>query len=193
MATGYTYPVAEGKVTKFKDFALMCARAFGALIEMRDEAMEAPLPKEIKPSDYHLKKGKEAKAALAKVANMTVAQTERAAASYIAKRLQSEAEADKERETENARLEKMLAQVNDWTPPSADHKEMKRFMIDQLKTSIREKYQLSIPKDMTGAEWQSQELACLTRDLQYHNESYAAECRRAADRNEWLQKLRESL
>lgn len=193
MATGYTYPVAEGKVTKFKDFALMCARAFGALIELRDQDMDAPLPKKIEPSDYHLNKLSETKAALTKVLSMTVAQTEKAASASLAKRLEADAESDKERDTENARIQKMLAQVKDWTPPTPDHKEMKKFMIDQLQSSIHEKYSFPAPKDITGAEWQSKEIARLTQDVEYHTEKYAEECKRAADRNEWLQKLRESL
>lgn len=50
MPTGYTYPVCEGKITEFPDFALSCARAFGALISMREEPMDAPLPDEIAAS-----------------------------------------------------------------------------------------------------------------------------------------------
>lgn len=37
MPTGYTASVQEGKVTEFRDFAMECARAFGALVMMRDE------------------------------------------------------------------------------------------------------------------------------------------------------------
>ena len=43
MATGYTYPVVEGKITEFSEFALGCARAFGAFMHMRDDNSDAPL------------------------------------------------------------------------------------------------------------------------------------------------------
>ena len=35
MPTGYTAAVCSGEITEIKDFALSCARAFGALITMR--------------------------------------------------------------------------------------------------------------------------------------------------------------
>src|SRR6185437_5714856 len=49
MPTGYTYPVTDGKITQFNDFAMSCARAFGALISMRDDPRDAPILDEIKP------------------------------------------------------------------------------------------------------------------------------------------------
>jgi len=60
MPTGYTYPVVEGKITEFSDFALSCARAFGALITMRDDPHDTPIPETFEPSDYNAKKLAEA-------------------------------------------------------------------------------------------------------------------------------------
>lgn len=37
MATGYTYGVVDGTVTSVREFALGCSRAFGALIQFRDD------------------------------------------------------------------------------------------------------------------------------------------------------------
>ena len=50
----YTYELVDKKLT-FPQFAMRCARAFGALIEMRDDSMDAPIPDEFSPSDYHVK------------------------------------------------------------------------------------------------------------------------------------------
>jgi len=36
MATGYTYPVREGKITDFPTFAWYCAKEFGAFVLDRD-------------------------------------------------------------------------------------------------------------------------------------------------------------
>ncbi len=52
MPTGYTAAVQNGTVTRFADFAMNCARAFGALVELRDE-MDAPIPDTFKPSTHH--------------------------------------------------------------------------------------------------------------------------------------------
>ena len=51
MPTGYTAKIADGQT--FEEFILSCARAFGALVEMRDEPADAPIPEEFKPSAYH--------------------------------------------------------------------------------------------------------------------------------------------
>ena len=52
MPTGYTARLCDGEQT-FKDFAMLCARACGALIEMREDPMDAPIPEKIKRSSYY--------------------------------------------------------------------------------------------------------------------------------------------
>lgn len=80
MPTGYTYPVCEGKITEFPDFALSCARAFGALISMREEPMDAPLPDEIAAStNYYDQKIEESQKRLGEVQAMTNADADAAA------------------------------------------------------------------------------------------------------------------
>jgi len=37
MPTGYTADLNDGKQVTFQEFTMKCARAFGALIEMRDD------------------------------------------------------------------------------------------------------------------------------------------------------------
>ena len=44
MPSGYTEGVASGKVTEFKEYALLCARAFGACISLRDEPLSLEIP-----------------------------------------------------------------------------------------------------------------------------------------------------
>jgi hypothetical protein len=62
--TGYVHHMVEKNQT-FPQFAMSCARAFGALIEMRDEGMDAKIPDEIKPEPYHKKAAAEARKELA--------------------------------------------------------------------------------------------------------------------------------
>lgn len=44
MPTGYTADVQSGKVTDFAEYAMNCARAFGALVLMRDDPSDADIP-----------------------------------------------------------------------------------------------------------------------------------------------------
>ena len=66
MPTGYTADVMDGKVTDFKLFAMQCARAFGALVIMRDEPLNAEIPDEFSPSNYHFQELEQARERLAK-------------------------------------------------------------------------------------------------------------------------------
>ena len=53
MPTGYTAEVQKG--ISFDKYALNCARAFGALVSMRDEPSDKEIPEKLEPSDYHFK------------------------------------------------------------------------------------------------------------------------------------------
>jgi hypothetical protein len=68
--TGYVHHMVEKNQT-FPQFAMSCARAFGALVEMRDEGMDAKIPDEIKPEPYHKKAAAEARKELVAFEAMT--------------------------------------------------------------------------------------------------------------------------
>jgi hypothetical protein len=55
MPTGYTAKLME-EGQSFPEFAMRCARNFGALIMMRDESLDVPIPEQFEPSDYYRKK-----------------------------------------------------------------------------------------------------------------------------------------
>ena len=59
MPTGYTAKLMEQGQT-FPEFIMSCARAFGALIMMRDDPANAPIPEKFEPSDYHVRALKKA-------------------------------------------------------------------------------------------------------------------------------------
>ena len=54
MPTGYTSKIKDD--ITFEQYAMGCARAFDALIDMRDEASDALIPEELTPSNYHEQK-----------------------------------------------------------------------------------------------------------------------------------------
>lgn len=58
MPTAYTANISKG--ITFKEYALLCARNFGATITMRDEPLDAEIP-EFQPSDYYVKRISEIK------------------------------------------------------------------------------------------------------------------------------------
>jgi len=70
MPTGYTATLMEKNQT-FPEFIMGCARAFGALIMMRDDPNDATIPDKFEPSDYHAKGIIKAREKLAKLKAMT--------------------------------------------------------------------------------------------------------------------------
>ena len=195
MPTGYTMDLYEGKEVTFEEFVMKCARAFGALISMKDKPLDAPIPDFLKPSDYHLRELVIAWQRLAEVESWDEEQAKREA-----ERAYQEAvyERDKkiiEQASIRKRYEEMLARVRAWTPPTPDHEELKRFMIEQLEKSIE--FDCSHipdePKRLSGAEYKQREIKKALSDIEYHKREYEEEIKRTHERNEWLKALRESL
>jgi hypothetical protein len=196
MATGYTYNVVEGKTTEFKDFLLQCARAFGACIMQRDDDITEH-PKLSFVDDYHLNCWKQAKENLERAESESLERfTERKKIS-IKKKHDYLVEYEKEKQIQKDRLEKMLESVRAWTPPTADHENLKSFMIDQLKETMRYDGNVNpvpeIDYDQDYAQLREEHIQYLKRDVEYHYNKYIEEVETVTKRNEWIAKLYESV
>lgn len=195
MPTGYTAGVADGEVTEFADFAMDCARAFGALITMRDDPKGAPIPDEFKPDSYHQGALDKAKERLAEVQAWDAATADEKAMESHLKALATQESLVESDQVKRERYEAMLAKVEAWTPPTPDHDEMKKFMIEQLEGSIRFDcgYIWTAPAAQTGEEFRAAEIASALHDVEYHAKHLAEDYERARQRTEWVRALRRSL
>lgn len=193
MPTGYTADVVDGKVTEFKDFALICARAFGALISMRDEPLDRSIPDEIAPSDYYAERLSEDQKRLGDVLAMSNKEAEDAAAEAYAAALKSRTDYLARQEQEAERINSMLVHVRTWTPPTTDHNEMKKFMIEQLTISLPGNYAPAIPERLDGETWRKREGDRLAEAIVSDKDELAKENKRAADRTAWIRALKSSL
>lgn len=195
MPTGYTAPIADG--INFEQFVMGCARGFGALIMMRDEPADAPIPERFEPSDYHLRKLEELHAETDELATLSPSDCDaRAADEYAAaevRRLDRLMEMDALRDKYKA----MMEAVDAWTPPSQDHVHLQQFMRKQLTESTDfdcdASYYASETPRLTGPAWLEQRLEKARRDIAYHEQQHKEEVDRTNQRNEWLRLLRESL
>lgn len=195
MPTGYTAELME-KGQDFRTFALTCARAFGACIMQREDPMKEP-PKKQDASDYHTKAVKEAQERLAALKAMSAedqltegrrlrTEAVHSAGKYHAKGLE-----------ENARLDAMTAQVRAWEPPSSDHKELKSFMLQQIETSRNDlSYstgRIREASEKTPEAYFVEAVSMAVRNVAYHVKEQEKENERNAGRNEWIDRLYESL
>lgn len=198
MPTGYTAAIGEG--ITFKNFALSCARAFGALITMRDDPADAPIPEEFKPSDYSEKQLALATDRVDKLKTMKDVECTRQAKADYEKQVQYHKDGISKDAALKAKYEAMLVEVEAWTPPSPDHEGLKKFMRDQITESIRfdcggnyHKDALKELRPLTGKEWRQAELNKALEQISYHSESQRKENETTASRNKWVRQLRESI
>ena len=197
MLTGYTSSVSDGKVKDFPVFALRCARQFGALFEMRDDPIDAPIPEKFEVSDYHVKAAEEAKVRLKEVSAWTNTETLRQA--YAARRQRREQIAawNREKDIVKRRYLDMLGEVIMWVPPSEEHKGLKDSMTEQLTKSIRfdcgHTADDTVRGALSGKAFKVQKMKEADADIRYHLGEHRKEVERVNERNEWVRQLRESL
>lgn len=192
MPTGYTTKVANGTITEFADFALECARAFGALVTLRDDTT-AQIPEEITPLTYAQGRYEEKLKEYETLCMMTAAEVAAAAITeYEEAKLRRE-EYEKGIIETNARLDKILESVTAWEPPTVQHTELKKFMLQQLAVSREESYEQEPLVLKSPEDWFRERSKKLMGDIKYFAGEQAEEIARAKSRTIWLQKLRESL
>lgn len=193
MPTGYTADIYDGKDISFSDFALKCARAFGACIEQRDDdPNDKPKLIEKTKDSYNIKRLEEAK----KWKKPTKAEFDvyvKLQTAYYNEKI------DKQNKLK-ASYQKMLDKANAWTPPTKEHEGLKKFMIEQLNSSIEfdcgfEYYQreLNNIKQLTYNQYVKNMRASNKRDIEYHTNELKKDNERTDNRNAWISALYKSL
>lgn len=185
------------KGQSFPEFALHCARAFGALITMRDEPMDAKIPDKFDPSDYNAKKLTEARRKLIRLLRlnpkMQLDAGKRARNAAI-KRDQDWLKKDQEA---NDRLRVMETAVKAWSAPSPDHAELKKFMLNKIEISKNDcayiLKHLHEVKSKSPMGYFASALESAHREIEYHTREHAEEIDRTKRRNKWISDLRVSL
>lgn len=193
MPTGYTHKIKDGQ--SFEDFVWGCARAFGALVTMRDEPLDAPIPDKFTVDSYEVEHLAAAKAKLAKLESYKIGDWEGENEADYQKRLAAYQELSDKRNAEDVAYRAMLARVSAWQPPTSEHVGLKDFMDQQIRDSIRFDcgYSPDIPEPMTVEEYRDKTLEYARKEVKRAEEYLNEEIDRVNTRNEWLQKLRESL
>lgn len=193
MPSGYTSKLHDGPQS-FRDFALCCARGMGAAIHQRDDG-DGEITLRTLDRYYH-ERVANAEAELAEARSWTDDQwTERQDAA-LAKDALARQERAIEQEAMRLRYVDMIACVNEWEPPTAEHEGLKELMREQLQQSMDfdcsgrlrpTKWHLPIPA------YRSKELAKLAEGLARAHKHLADEQERIESQNAWVTALRDSL
>ena len=195
MPTGYTADVQSGKITDLKPFVMQLARGMGALVMMRDEPHDAPIPERFEPSPYYAERVAKSEAEVERLRLMSDEDAEAAAVEAHAEVVAAFDKAKAEHTAQRERYEAMVAKVKAWQGAPEGIKE---FALDQLQQSIdfdcREPFRFYRSTDkLTGAQWREQALGEALRSLGYDRKANEDEISRTEARNNWLAQLRRSL
>jgi hypothetical protein len=192
MPTGYTSTIKDD--TTFAEFAMTCARAFGALVTMREADQDAEIPEEFAVDAYYSEQHKVALARLSELETMTAAQKDAAADRAFGLSMKDWRASKAESDALRARYQRMLDMAREWKPPTKDHVGLADFIVEQIESSIKfDCHESPAPSRQTGKQWHDKQLASAKWDLEYSAKHYAEEVARVKSRNKWIRDLRNSL
>lgn len=194
--TGYTYPVVEENIN-FREFALRCMRAFGALADRRDDDSDIVYTEAAPPATHYQDRIKNAEAELAAWQAMTPSNKHVVAQEKYLRRVKAAEEYLAKTREENSKLHKMLDQVRTWDAPTPDHVRYKEFMEEQLTMSIDDETwsikELKTAQEQPLAEIKTRHGETLLRAVESAKKSLKEEEARYVDRNGWIKAVVESL
>lgn len=196
MPTGYTSCIEKG--VTFEQFAMQCARACSALISMRDDGLETPIPDKIEPNPFYKEQVLEKEKKLEEIIVMTLAQSSVKANEQYDKELIAHHEAIKNHDELRLKYQAMIEQVQNWQPPTKDHEPLKKFMLEQLQSSMdsdcdNSYYLKNVPVKLSASEWHDRAIYRAETDLQYYQTKYNEEVKQCEESTKWLRDLRHSL
>jgi len=193
MATGYTHPVVAGEVTELADFVLSCARAFGACIQQRDEAPNAPIRLPERSTTYNDREIDRLRQELAEVEAWSLEAADRAEAAERGRLYRQREESADRYAQENAALQAMIAKVEAWNPPTEDHENLKAFMLEQLRSSLWELSDWPVPDRVPAAQFKAERMERLHRNLANAIRRQHEETERIEGARQWIIDLAHSV
>lgn len=197
MPTGYTADI-ENDIS-FEDYALQCARAFGACVMQRDDSSTArPVLREV--STTYAEWLEEAEKEVATLTAMTPSQRQAYGEKERQEQIDTRQQYFNKKIVLRNKYEAMLQKAAVWNPPTAEHVELKNFMIKQIQESIEfdcnTKYDL---EDMTRLSNISpvrlfdEALNTAQGKVTRYVEEVRREQQRVEESNRWILALYESL
>lgn len=198
MPSGYTAKLLEEGQT-FEEFVWTCVRGMGAFIMMRDCALDTPIIKKFEYETYYRDALAKAKTDFHVLKNMTKHEQylygikrKRELAENLARDLRRE----KEMSIGIARYKDMLKKVQEWTPPTSEHNNFKKFMIAQLEESMKfddhSDYYAELYKRVDNTTHDQHYQEALDRccsDLEFYTKRYHEDIANVDERNAWIAAL----
>jgi len=190
MPTGYTAAVCEGEQS-FTDFAISCAKAFGACLEQREDPLTT-LPKPIAVSDYRTTSLANAIKELEHLRSLTLEQQLALSKKHSKDNVIHYKEQIAKKKIVRARIKKKLAETRAWkVPKSIRH--VKEFMIKQLLETLDHdgdvSYYVGALAEVKTAgpnDYYITALDCAEKSVEYNQKALAEESNRVNEQHQWI-------
>lgn len=203
MPTGYTAFIEDGNITTGKEFLLLCSRAFGIAMEIRDEPLSVPTPTTFEPDGYYKNRYENAVKRLEAERNISFKAAKRRMRSDYDKRVEDAKRIIANMTAINERYAKVRGQVSGWIPPTENHEGIKKFALEQIDMCVNSDkmfayYQEIIDtpfndSDEAVREYIAKYIEYLESDVERVKKSYNEEVERANEKTQFMKEFIESL
>lgn len=198
MPTGYTSFIENGDIDTGRNFILLCTRAFGVAMEIREEPLSIPTPKIFEPDIKYYTNSLER--AIAEKARLTGLSKEEWHKECVKNREERIQDAKKRYESAvelDKKYLKVKQEVEEWNPPE-NCKEIKKFALEQIKISRPNlnhylEWIVLAERDETDEERYQVHMESCERDIAYAQEHIVEETKRAEEKTQFMKELCDSL
>lgn len=196
LATGYVNNLIE-KNLNFSEFIWSCARAFGPFLNYKDSDPNCKIKFDELTSLYHEKKLIESNANLKKFEKMGQQEVISYGENKKKEQMKYYQECTEIEVKEIKICQEMQNQVEKWQP-SQDHINLKKFMLEQLTTSLKDpnnfaKEQLQSVSKKSPMDFYNDTIKSLKNDVEYHSRESVKEKERNQKTISWLETLYQSV
>lgn len=204
MPTGYTAQIEDGKITNAKDFLLLCTRAFGVAIDLKDEPLSTPTPMEFEPDEYYKIKLQRRKQELEKLELMTIDEFIKQEKRSMQESAEFAREHIEKMESANKRYMQIREVIVKWNPPTASHENLRKFALEQIDKSIysEDEFQWATKRiersnnERSQEEWNNllnEYIEAAKEDVQRAKKYYDDEVKLAKQKTVYMKALIESI
>ena len=203
MPTGYTAYILDDEVTTGKDFLKLCTRAFGVAINQRDEPLNVSTNERQEMNNHYRNRMNEAITNLKNIFEMDYDQMTFTMTQEHYEKAKRAKETVRRLEDENIKLIKVKDEVKKWQPPSEEHKDLKKFALEQIDMSMNSDGLVdAYIKDMNKVldtsqeavlKWYDEKLEDAMDELNNAYKWYKEEYKRVDSRNQWMKDFLDSL
>lgn len=203
MPTGYTAFIEDGDITTGKDFLLLCSRAFGVAVDIRDKPLSVPTPTHFEPNEYYKRRYEDAVKRLEDGKDISFEDAKAKMRTQHDKRVEDAKRSIKRMSETNKRYAEIRSQILEWTPPSEEHSGIKKFALEQIDMCVNKESMFMYYDKIIAEQFDDSDAAIceyiieyiegLQSDVARTKRDYEADVERAEQRTSFMKAFVESL